>query len=398
MSQQWVFTLEYIVRMKIASLSTFLACTIFFMGCNSGGSGDSDLVDVILDHNVLPVAPPNQDPAMVQLGQALFFDKILSGNRDISCAACHHPTLSTTNGISLSVGTGGVGLGASRSVPLDGLGNPIFIPRNAPEIFNRGNFSTMFWDARVEMDRDGNLFTPAGADLLAGLIDPLAAQAMFPVTSRAEMRGGVGESELGDLGENDFVGIWTALMARLLAIPEYQTLFAAAFPGVAEIDLSFAHAANAIAAFEIQQWTLPESPFDRYVMGEYDALTNEQKSGARLFFGRAGCVACHSGPNLTDESFHNTGVPQLGPGKGDGADGSADFGRERVSGDPADRYRFRTPSLRNVSMTGPWTHAGAFTNLTDVIARYADIPASARNYDPSQLEVLLQPFYRPEET
>ena len=165
--------------------------------------------------------------------------------------------------ISHTIGTGGVGLGANRSVPLDGSGDPIFIPRNSPEIFNRGEFHTIFWDGRIEQDTDGNLFTPAGDALLPGLSDPLEAQAMFPGTSRVEMRGEIGENELGDLADDDFDGMWSALMVRLLAIDEYRQLFADAFPATLQSELSFTHAAIAIAAFETQNWTLPDSPFDR---------------------------------------------------------------------------------------------------------------------------------------
>lgn len=378
-----------------------LSCTVAMVGCDSGGSidtRDAELVKTMLDAGVLPVEAPNEDPAMVLLGQALFFDKILSGNRDISCATCHHPALFTADDLSLSVGTGGIGLGPDRAIPLDEHGDPVFIPRNAPEIFNRGNFHTMFWDGRVEVDRNGNLLTPAGADLLPGLDGLLAAQAMFPVTSRDEMRGAIGESELGDLPDDDLIGMWSALMARLLEFHEYRQLFADAFPAIAESELTFAHAANAMAAFELQNWTLPDSPFDRYLFGNHYALTEDQKKGAELFFGRAGCVQCHSGPNLTDELFHNTGVPQLGPGKGDGTDGTADFGRERVTGDATDRYKFRTPPLRNVSVTGPWTHDGAFTELTAVIRRYNDVSSSALDYDVSQLNEHLQVLVRSEET
>ena len=88
--------------------------------------------------------------------------------------------------------------------------------------------------------------------------------------------------------------------------------------------------------------------------------------------------------------FHNTGVVQLGPGKGDGIDGRADFGREQVTGLEEDRYKFRTPPLRNVMETGPWMHDGAFTDMTKLVSRYNDIADSATNFDVSQLDALTQ--------
>ena len=213
-----------------------VACVAVLAGCGTGGSSNNDLIEAILDHGVLPVEAPSEDADRVALGRVLFFDKELSGNRDISCATCHHPTLNTADGLSLSIGTGGDGLGPNRSIPLDDFGTPIFIPRNAPEAFNRDNFHTMFWDGRIEFDELGELITPVGEDLLPGLSTPLEAQAMFPVTSRDEMRGQVGESELGDLADDDFVGMWDALMTRLLVIDEYRTLFANACNALSIVD------------------------------------------------------------------------------------------------------------------------------------------------------------------
>ena len=277
---------------------------------------------------------------------------------------------------------------------MDDLGNPIFIARNAPEVFNRAFFRTMFWDGRVERLDDGTLATPAGDQLLEGVASPLAAQAMFPVMSREEMRGGVGENELGDIDDSDAQGIWSGLMARLLAIDEYRDLFAAAFPGVAEEDLTFAHAANAIAEFESERFTLLDSPFDRYVRGDNKALSAEQKAGLELFFDRAQCAECHKGPLLTNEEYHNAGVVQLGPGKGHGDDGTWDFGREGVTGQLIDRWRFRTPPLHNVAATGPYMHDGSIATLEGVVRHYDDISAASQNYDASQLPPAFQGLVR----
>ncbi|HIP71387.1 MAG TPA: cytochrome-c peroxidase, partial [Anaerolineae bacterium] len=96
--------------------------------------------------------PPSPEPTLVTLGEALYFDKILSGNRDISCATCHHPTLASGDELALSIGTGGMGLGPQRQM---GVGRER-IPRNAPEVFNRGavEWRTMFWDSRVMLDEE----------------------------------------------------------------------------------------------------------------------------------------------------------------------------------------------------------------------------------------------------
>src|SRR5436189_2774286 len=161
-------------------------------------------------YGVVPiVAPPTQPPALVPLGQALMFDKVLSGNRDIACATCHTMAAHATDGITISIGTGGTGLGPSRTL---GPGRQ-FVPRNAPTLLNAGlGAFYLFLDGRVSGFRSGPFQTPAGVVLPSGLPTLLAAQAMFPVTNREEMRGAPGDrdrfgnpNELEELGDSDFV-------------------------------------------------------------------------------------------------------------------------------------------------------------------------------------------------
>ncbi|MBW2420664.1 MAG: cytochrome-c peroxidase, partial [Deltaproteobacteria bacterium] len=229
----------------------------------------------------------------IELGNLLFYDKILSGNEDISCATCHHALMATGDGLSLSTGVGGHGLATARAMGA-GRGR---VPRNAPEIFNRGHefFTSMFWDSRVARDEDDptGFAQPAGSDLPLGFEHPLEVQAMFPLTSPDEMRGNPGENEIANAGSNP--EIWDGLEARVMAIPEYQTLIAAAFPGVAADDIGCEHIARAIAAFEADAWRSDDSPFDRYLRGNRDAMSASAKRGALLFYGRAGCGDCHSG-------------------------------------------------------------------------------------------------------
>lgn len=376
---------------------------VMLAGCGvvipgAGSDKDATLRAALASAGVEAISKPATDSAKVTLGQALFFDKELSGNRNISCSTCHTPAAFTGDGLPLSKGQGGIGLGPSRAALLDDDGNPIHIPRNAPDVFNRADFNTMFWDARVTQHADGSFTTPAGDALLAGLESALAAQAMFPVTSNAEMRGTPGENELADIPGDDLPAIWVALMDRLLALGEYVQLFTAAYPEVATEDLTFVHAANAMAEFEIDHWTLTESPFDQYLRGDDSAMSASARDGALLFYGQAGCSACHSGSLLTDELFHNRCVPQLGPGKGDGESGLFDFGRARETDNDADRYRFRTPPLRNVAATGPWMHDGVFTTLEAVVRHELDPVASARAYDPSQLSAEFQDVFRADQT
>ncbi len=374
-----------------------LVTTMLLGGCQGGaGSGalDRQVRAVISESGITPLDPgPSPEPAMVALGQALFFDRELSGNRDVSCATCHHPRFTTGDAIPLSIGSGGTGLGPERRL---GQGHE-FITRNATELFNRGSpeWTTMFWDNRVNGTPEIGFHSPAVGQLPPGLDNILAAQAMFPVTSDKEMRGLPGDvdlygqqNELCELIDEDYTAIWDRLMKRILAIPGYRDLFSAAYPDLAIDQLGFQHAANAIAAFEIDAWTYLDSPWDRYLAGEDSALSDEAKQGALLFYGKAGCARCHSGNLLTDQEPHNVAVPQLGPGKDEEA--PLDIGRARVTNYPGDMFAFRTPPLRNASLTGPWMHNGAFGTLEGAVRHMLKPHESLRTYDPGQLAPELQ--------
>jgi cytochrome c peroxidase len=363
-----------------------------------GATLDAQLRSAMSVWGTVPIGPmPAQNPALVDLGQSLFFDKLLSGNRDIACASCHDPMNQMTDGLSLAVGTGGAGVGPGRTL---GAGRQ-FVPRNAPTILNMGLglFYTL-WDGRVnqEFGPSGGFKTPNNIVLPPGIQNLLAAQAMFPVLSRVEMRGQPGDqdafgntNELAAIPESDVTGIWRATMSRLLAVNEYVSKFNAAYPGVPVASLGFQHAANAIAAFEISAFTRANSAFDRYLLRDNGALTDEQKRGGILFFTKAQCVSCHQGPLLGGQQFANIGIPQLGPGVGAAA--PLDIGRaEHVPSGSSQFYRFnfRVPALRNVELSAPYMHNGAYATLETVVRHYTNADSSLRNYDVTQLPPGLQ--------
>ena len=381
-----------------------LCLGLFVLGaCDAAGPSeppdppiDAELRRLIGQWGIVPIAPmPAQPAAQVELGRALVFDKILSGNRDISCATCHDPHFHGGDGLSLAIGTGGTGSGASRAL---GPGRQ-FVPRNAPSLLNQGLGGFYhFWDGRVSGHGSGPFDTPAGPALPPGLPRLLAAQAMFPVLNRTEMRGEKGDvdvfgdpNELAQFDDSQMVDIWRAVMARLLAFPEYQTLFAAAFPNVHRSSLGFQHAATAIAAFQMHGLTRTNSPFDRYLARDAAALPAAAKRGAVLFFGDAGCVSCHNGPFLGGQSFTNIGAPQLGPGVGEGA--PLDFGFGEVIDQPFYRFAFRVAPLRNVELTAPYFHNGAYATLEAVVRHYSDVPVALQTYDVSQLAPALRDQY-----
>jgi cytochrome c peroxidase len=333
--------------------------------------------------------PPVVRPALVRLGQALAFDKVLSGNKDIACTTCHLPAFATGDGRSLSIGEGATGLGPARVHP-DGT----FIPRNAPPLFNLEAMRHLFWDGRVQLDEQGEVATPAGAQVTPAMqrvfeFGPVSALAMFPVTSRIEMRSGSG-NELAAIADDDFQGIWAALMQRLGAIGEYRGLFQAAYPGTKFEDMTFAHASNAIGGFLVSTYSFTDTPWDRFLAGSDRALTMRQLEGAQTFL-TLKCSECHTGATFSDEKFHNVAVAQLGPGEGNGVDGRDDFGRMNVTGLEEDRYRFRTTPLRNVELTGPYGHDGAIGSLRAFVEHYSESDAKLLAFDPTTLEAPLRP-------
>jgi cytochrome c peroxidase len=334
------------------------------------------------------VRPLPVRPELVRLGQVLMFDKELSGNRDIACMTCHMPELGTGDARSLSIGQGASGFGGDRIHP-DGL----FIPRNAPPLFNLSALTSLFWDGRVFADAAGEVHTPAGRQVTPQMratfeFGPLSALGLFPVLSREEMRGFDG-NELATLPDAARPAIWRALMARLGRIPEYEELFEAAYPGVKFERMTFAHASNAMAGFLVDRLTFDDSPWDRFLRGDDAALDAEQMAGAETFL-TIRCSLCHNGPAFTDNLFHNVAVAQFGPGQGDGPDRNDDFGRMRVTGDAADRYRFRTTPLRNVVLTAPYGHDGAIADLREFIEHYSESHLKLRAFDAQRLEPLLR--------
>lgn len=333
------------------------------------------------------------ESALTLLGRDLFFDPILSGDLNISCGSCHHPAFAMTDGRVLPIGAGGHGLGESRSfremINLNGerggdhtgtLLNPfvdVFIPRNSPTIINSALLRSQFWDGRVEQSESvQKVHTLEDAINDLDLTDPLMAQVLFPIISQHEMAGVT-------FGNFPPMVIRSALLNRLRQQETYVERFTEVF---GSDDISLRRLAQAIAAFE-RQLIFTASPWDDYIAGADNALSDGQKRGALLFFGAlkegVNCAACHSGDLFTDQGFHNLLAPQIGPGKDNGSKGLDDFGRANVSFDYRDQYRFRTPGLRNVELTPPYFHSGAYATLEAVIWHHANPWRANIVYEPA---------------
>jgi len=327
----------------------------------------------------------------VRLGRLLFYDNILSGNRNISCGTCHNHELHGTDGLSLGVGEGGSGVGLERSSGKDNSRIKKRIPRNSPALFNLGakELKVMFYDGRLSFGQDyGNKFnSPAEEWLHDGVANLLAAQALLPLASEFEMAGNSGENQVaGAIYDRIDLG-WPIISKRVRVIPEYGKLFLEAFDEINDpSQVNISHIANAISDFINFEWRSYDSPFDFYLNGDENALNKKQKKGMELFFGKAKCSECHSGKFFTDQKFHALALPQFGPGRTRFLDPYVrDVGRMGETDRLEDAYRFRTQTLRNIALTAPYGHNGSFATLEGIIRHHLDPTNSLENWDPSQV-------------
>jgi cytochrome c peroxidase len=288
----------------------------------------------------LPVtrpAPPDNPttPERVALGRLLFWDPVLSGQKDVACATCHHPDFGYADGLDLSIGANGVGLGAAR---IFGAGHPSrLVKRNSQTVLNVA-FNGL---------TAGGEPTPAAAPMFWDLrVRSLEAQALEPLKALEEMRGGAYAED----------GAIAAVVSRLNTIAEYRRLFARTFGGTRSVNEQ--NLGRALAAFQ-RTLVAANTPFDRYMRGDTTALSAEQVRGMERFES-TGCINCHSGPMFSDFAAHVLAVPDNPKLP------QSDSGVNTT-------YAFRTPSLRNLGSTAPYMHSGVFATLPEVIDFYQRI-------------------------
>ena len=263
--------------------------------------------------------PPDNPitPEKVALGRFLFFDPILSRNNDMSCSTCHHPDLGFSDGRKTGMGAGGSGYSTDRTGGFE-------FSRNTMSHWNVVFNTAFLWNGG------------------AGSLEEVAAATI------------VAHEEFDSEPDQVFVD--------LKEIPEYVRLFDAAFGGGAE-EITYANIVRAITAFQRTLISL-NSPYDRYIAGDFDALTPQQRRGLMLFkSARMRCNDCHWAPTFSDDDFSVTGVPPL-PGT------VYDPGRAGVDPEGKDKG-FKAPTLRNIVLTAPYMHNGIFATLEEVIDFYA---------------------------
>jgi cytochrome c peroxidase len=363
------------------------------------------------------------DQNLANLGRLLWFDKAGGLHSDNTCGGCHSPSRGFGDTQSIAIGIQNNNLvGPNRSGPRN--------QRRTPAAANTAFYPNLMWNGRFSApsgdpfdNSRGFKFPPPEGTTRFPPFDPivthlLIAQAHIPPTEMVEVAGFTGtkgtigpEFDQFDDGKGGIVPppdatgsrnepIRQAVLGRLNASAAYRELFGALFPEVAAgAPIDFTMFGRAIAEFEFTL-VFANAPIDRFARGDERAMTTHQKKGALVFFGKGECYQCHAVGGTSNEMFsdfkmHVIGVPQIAPlfgvGAGnvifDGPGQDEDFGLEQITGDPADRYKFRSSPLRNAALQPAFFHNGAFTRLEDAIRHHLNVFESARNYDPASAGV-----------
>lgn len=372
-----------------------LAGLLFGSALSCAGSEDVLLRKVIKAYQVEPLQPATRLLGPKErLGQALFFDPFVSGPKSIACATCHVRSLGAGDGNRLAIGLGARGTGKERLAHTSAL----IVPRNVLPFFNRGlhSFRAFFWDGRVQIGPRGEIETPLGNQMPTGFDSLLAAAAVFPLAEPDEMLGRSKNRARPEIYHNELVGpdidadnmqqrsrsAFRNVIQRLLApdsmksdaiVHRFRELFHSAYPDVPLKEFRIQHVGNALSAYIDAAFALQPAAWDRYVAGEASAMTQDQKRGAIVFFGKGRCAVCHSGVEFSDFRFHGLAIPQLRVGK---HGRHIDYGRAAATSDGKDRFAFRTPPLRNALETGPWGHNGIFATVASIIEHHVNpVPA-----------------------
>jgi len=273
---------------------------------------------------ILPKTPPypegnKPNKSRIELGKKLFFDPRLSGDGNMSCATCHSPMFGWSDGLATAKGFQSQVLG-----------------RASPTVINTAYNSIQMWDGRKKS---------------------LEGQAMGPMQSNAEMNMNIPK-----------------LMGFLRSDSIYKAEFKKAYPNEGIDELSVA---KAIASFE-RTVISRNSDFDRWVQGNKKAMTRQQVAGFKLFYdpSKGNCVACHSAPNFTDNGFHNIGLASWG-------EKNPDMGRYAQKPLGLMKGAFKTPTLRDITLTAPYFHDGSALTLDDVVAHYAEGGKVKTNLSPT---------------
>jgi cytochrome c peroxidase len=357
------------------------------------------------------------NPDLAKLGRLLWFDNVHSLHQDNTCGGCHSPSNGFGDTQSIAIGVDSNRLvGPNRSGPRN--------QRRSPLVINTAFYPKLMWNGRFFanalhpthlgdpfQNNFGFTFPAPEGQSLSHHDHLLQAQAFIPPTELVEVAGFTGTAGT-DLSErfaifDNGAGVPVPLpdgsgfrndpirakgLEILNSISGYRKAFGAVFPEVrGGAPITFDMFGRAIAEFEFTL-VFADAPIDRFARGSHSAMTLAEKRGALVFFGEGRCVTCHAVSGSANEMFsdfrnHVAGIPQLAPPFGvgtsnmiyDGPGENEDFGAMQISGDPSDKYKFRTAPLRNVALAPAFFHNGAFTRLEDAIRFHVD---PTQSYDP----------------
>lgn len=339
------YTLYMLFRVASTLLLLIIVSGFFINGCNpvDKNNHENRNIDVPDDLGQISALPdsclyPINNPYSIEkkeLGRLLFYDPILSGNRDISCATCHHPEFRYAESLDISIGVNGTGLGQHRKFNAN---NDIpFTKRNSQSLLN----------VAFNGIDDNGLYSPEKAPMFWDLrASGLEEQAILPIKTFEEMRGHkFAEDKILD-----------EVATRINNIPLYQTLFKKAFNSGSTVTID--QISKSLANFQ-RSLLSNNSRFDKYMRGNKSALSEREIEGMAQFI-KTGCARCHNGPMFSDFKTHVMGVVD------NEKHAVSDSGYQHT-------YAFRTPSLRNLRFTRPYMHSGKMQTLEQVLNFYEDL-------------------------
>ena len=356
---------------------------------------DTKLQTYIKQFNLKALSrPQGKKAALYELGKELFFEKGLSGNKNTSCATCHSPSSQSVDWLSFAIGEGGSGEHIERSLSEN---SDSLITRNTPHLFNLRTdredqeVQYLFWDGRISFNKETHEFqtplslfngpNPKRKDITSQLTSALSMQALFPLLNEKEMLGRPNSNKLAQF-YNDPEKVISAIeeiIFRGELKKNYELLFKEAYPTTPKKRLSIAHLLEAIAHYEIHKFSVTNTPWDQYLRGDKTAITEQEKRGAILFLGKSNCIQCHSGNHLGGNAFESVATPSIGL-----SEYFVDMGRFEVTKETKDLYKFKVPSLRNIALTFPYMHNGAFFELEEIIQHYENIRVSLKEFSPDR--------------
>ena len=315
--------------------------------------------------------PSNQ--LLIPAGKEIFRSKILSGDKDVSCSTCHIESKHLIDGLRVSVGVGGYDEGRKRM-----MSGGTLVPRNSFTLIGRSSdqYNVYFWDGNIELDNGGHIISPFGKYIDKKFDSLLSVAAIMPLLARDEFLGKVeffNESDnIREINDKYYQTRYEAasklFKIKLKNNPEFTTIKQLLVKGGVDLNsFTMADIGNALSAFIGSEFNCKLSNWNRYLKGEKSALSNQQKKGAVLFFGKARCAGCHNGDLFSDFDYHSIASPQ-------GLVGTSplgqDLGRANITNNTTERYKFRTPPLLDVKNTAPYGHSGQFDTLKEIVMHH----------------------------